>query len=59
MCLSPVSYTHLISMIFIVLKKRKKKQDLSNAEETVDTLRKMEKENLASSGSVSYTHLVR
>lgn len=40
----------IISMIFIVLKKRKKKQDLSNAEETVDTLRKMEKENLASSG---------
>lgn len=35
----------LILSVVIIWKRWKKKQDLSNAEETVDTLRKMEKEN--------------
>lgn len=37
---------------FLVWRNWKKKQDLSNAEETVDTLRKMEKENMASTGCI-------
>lgn len=35
----------LILSVVIIWKRWKKKQDLSNAEETIDTLRKMEKEN--------------
>ena len=40
----------LIIIVAIIGTKRKKKRELSNAEETVDTLRKMEKENQALSG---------
>ena len=44
----------LILSVVIIWKRWKKKQDLSNAEETVDTLRKMEKEN-QSHGDVNKT----
>lgn len=44
-----ISFGLLILNFVIIWKKWKKKQDLSNAEETVDALRKMEKEKYSSS----------